>query len=168
MKRLVGPLLIKQNECTWAIWIEGQKYISQLIWRSLSKLQVNWETLTCIIYMFSNFFLFHLYSNLVYSLLYLIGTALEMLPKIVPEIEPSLLNGTVTWKQTRRVIHETVLFQKLLAFSEYRKHARHYNPLLIWNHSRSIEHFRPNFHCLVHTLFVILTALDYKPHWKKG
>ena len=26
--------------------------------------------------------------------------------------------------------------------------------------------FRPTFLCLVHKLFLILTALDYKPHWK--
>ena len=48
-------------------------------------------------------------------------------------------------------------------------HARHYKPLLIWNHSWlwTADCFE-EFSCLVHKLSVILTALDYKPYWKMG
>jgi len=48
-------------------------------------------------------------------------------------------------------------------------YACHYNPLLIWNRSWLwTADFRPTFPCLVHKLTLILTALDYKPHWKMG
>ena len=79
---------LKISKNAWAIWIQGQKCISQLIWCSLCKFQINWETLTCIIYTFTIFLLVHLYSNLVNSLLSLVGNALEMLPEIGSEVQP--------------------------------------------------------------------------------
>ena len=55
------------------------------------------------------------------------------------------------------------------SFDHHKPYMLHYNRLLIWNHYwLYAADFIEEFTCLVHKLSVILTALDYKPHWKKG
>ena len=38
--------------------------------------------------------------------LVLVGNVVEMLPKLVPVLEPSFQNKTVTWKQTQRGVDD--------------------------------------------------------------
>ena len=57
----------------------------------------------------------------------------------------------------------------LYAYTSYVPHPRLFDPLLIWIQSWLwTADFRPTFPCLVHKLSVILTVLDYHPHWKMG